>query len=89
VRYSNILRSAAGVAAEIVRVPADASLPEVLARLADRHGAGLRPMLFEPDGSVASHLVVFRNRRLVPRTQYDLPLAEGDELMLFPAVSGG
>jgi molybdopterin converting factor small subunit len=49
----------------------------------------LREALFSPDGSVVSHLVIFRNRKLVPQDGHHLLLADGDELMLFPAIAGG
>ena len=39
--------------------------------------------------SVVSHLVIFRNRKLVPQDQYHLVLGDGDELLLFPAIAGG
>jgi molybdopterin converting factor small subunit len=34
-------------------------------------------------------LVIFRNRKLVPQDEHHLPLADGDELKLFPAIAGG
>ena len=89
VRYNNILRSAAGIAEETIGVPAGASLLDVLQQLGDRHGSRLQAMFFEADGSVVTHLVVFRNQKLLLKDQYQLSLADGDELMLFPAVSGG
>jgi hypothetical protein len=46
-------------------------------------------MLFSPEGSIVSHLVIFRNRKLVPQDQYQLVLGNDDELMLFPAIAGG
>jgi molybdopterin converting factor small subunit len=89
VRYHNILRRAAEATEETITVPDNASLRDVLEHLGDRHGSGLREMLFAPDGSVVSHLVAFRNRKLVHRDQHDDPLSDRDELMLFPAVAGG
>ena len=46
-------------------------------------------MLFSADGAISPHLVIFCNQRLVDRGQFNHALAEGDELMLFPAISGG
>ncbi len=89
VRYHNILRRAAGTEGETVELQADASIAEAVKHLANRHGMPLRGMLLGPDGNVASHLVVFRNGQLVGQKQLQLSLADGDELMLFLAISGG
>ena len=89
VRYYNIFRLRLGIERETIALAEGTSLRAALERVAERHGSVLREMLFAPDGSVASHLVVFRNRKLVPQDGLHLPLADGDELMLFPAVAGG
>jgi molybdopterin converting factor small subunit len=89
VRYHNILRKVVGKTEETVVLPVGASLRDVLEHVGDRHGPCLRHMLFAPEGDVASYLVVFRNRKLVPHDQAHAPLADGDELMFFPAISGG
>jgi molybdopterin converting factor small subunit len=89
VRYYNVFRLRVGIERETIALAEGTSLRTALERLAGRHGSVLREMLFAPDGSVASHLIVFRNRKLVPHDARHLPLADGDELMLFPAVAGG
>lgn len=89
VRYHNILRRRAGVDQETLVVPAGTTAHAVLAQLAGQHGPALHEMLLTPAGDVVSHLVVFRNRQLVGPGQHQLPLVDGDELLLFPAVSGG
>jgi molybdopterin converting factor small subunit len=89
VKYHNVLRKMAARAAETVEVPPGTSVRAVLGQLAERHGAPLRDALFSSGGGIASHLVVFRNRKLLGPDQHDDPLAEGDELMLFPAIAGG
>ncbi len=83
VRYHNLLLRIAGVAGETI------SLHDALERLEQRHEPPLREMLFEPEGDISPHLAIFCNRRLVRPDQHDAPLADGDELMLFPAVAGG
>lgn len=88
VRYHNMLRHAAGVRDETVALPA-ASLLTALKYLVDRHGPRLGTMLFSPEGGISPHLVIFRNGQLATHDQYHIPLADGDELMLFPVVSGG
>ena len=89
VTYHNMLRYRAGVEQETIALTEGTSLRAALEHLADRHGPRLREMLFAPEGSVASHLVIFRNRKLVPQDEHHLPLADGDELKLFPAIAGG
>jgi molybdopterin converting factor small subunit len=89
VRYYNIFRLRVGIERETIELAVGTSLRAALERVAERHGSVLREMLFAPDGRVASHVVVFRNRKLVPQDERHLPLTDGDELMLFPAVAGG
>ena len=89
VRYHNLLRRMTGVKEETITLPAGTSLREALEHLAQRHGPKLRGMLFEPEGGVSLHLVVFHNQRLVRPDQHDAPLSDGEELMLFPAIAGG
>lgn len=89
VRYHNMLRRRVGIEQETVTMVEGTLLRAVLEALADRHGPRLRDMLFSSEGSIVSHLVIFRNRKLVPQDQYQLVLRDGDELMLFPAIAGG
>jgi molybdopterin converting factor small subunit len=89
VRYHNMLRHRTGVEGEVVELPDGTDLSAVLEILAERHGQSLRQMLFAPDGSVSPHLVIFGNGQLLPQDQRLSPLSDGDELMLFPAISGG
>lgn len=88
VEYHNILRRGAGLNQEQVRLPAGSSVADVLEQLTATRTT-LRSLLFTAEGDVASHVVVFRNRKLVMHDQFDLQLVDGDELKLFPAVSGG
>ena len=89
ISYHNTLRSAVGHTEELIRLPANASLLDLLHRLGELHGSRLSTLLFDADGTVVTHLVVFRNQKLVPQDRYGLDLDGGDEFMLFPAVSGG
>ena len=87
--YHNMLRRRTGVERETLELPAGTSLYGTLERVADRYGPHLREMLFAPDGTVANHLVVFHNGQLARQDARTVLLADGDELMLFPAISGG
>jgi len=87
--YHNILRRASGVEQETVGLPDGTSLYAALESAAERHGSPLRELLFGADGAIAPHLVVFRNGHLASGDAHTLLLADGDALMLFPAISGG
>jgi len=89
VRYHNILRSAVGLAEESVPLPENAALYGLLEALAEARGSPLGEMLLKADGSVVSHLVMFVNRKLITGDPRSVPLADGDEILLFPSVSGG
>jgi molybdopterin converting factor small subunit len=89
ISYHNILRRQTGVEGETVHLPGGTSLYAALQHLAGHYGPHLREMLFAPDGTVATHLVVFHNGQLARQDARTVQLVDGDELMLFPAISGG
>lgn len=90
VRCHNMLRHHTGVEQEVLALPEGTLLRAALEEMAARHGPGLRQMLFAGEGAISPHLVVFANQRLLPRDGREaVVLADGDELLLFPAISGG
>jgi len=89
VRYYNMLRRHTGLACETLELPEETQADVAIRFLADRYGPAFAGMLLSPSGELASHLVVFVNEQLIsPAGQLPL-LADGDELKLFPAISGG
>ena len=89
VHYYNMLRRHSGLAYEHLELPEGTDVSSAIRRLADRHGPGFAEMLLSPSGGLASHLVVFVNQQLVSPGRYAHSLGDGDELKLFPAISGG
>lgn len=89
VRYYNMLRLHTGLACEHLELPQGTGVTVAVRHLADRHGPAFAEMLISPSGGLASHLVVFVNQQLVSPGGPAPPLADGDELRLFPAISGG
>lgn len=89
IKYHSIMRRAAGVEAETIELPIGATVDDALLRLWAASGEALRSLLFKAEGTVVPYLVVFRNHKLVTHDQFDTELIDGDELKLFPAVSGG
>ena len=89
ISYHNMLRRRTGVERENIQLPDGTPLYGALEKVADRYGPHLREMLFAPEGTVANYLVVFHNGQLSRQDARTVQLADGDELMLFPAISGG
>jgi len=89
VRYHTPLRQARGIAEEMVKLPEGASLAEAVCTLAEAGPPALRGMLLASDGGLSPHLVLFHNGSLATGTARHAPLADGDEIKLFLAISGG
>lgn len=65
------------------------SVRELLASLAKSHPAVYRSVCDET-GAVRRHINLFVNDAIISKSQgLDAPLADGDELYIMPAVSGG
>ena len=88
-RYHSALRQQAGVDQEHLALNEGTALLRALELLAERHGAALREALLTPEGGISAQIVVFHNGQLA---RLDLPgpaLKDGDEVKLFPKISGG
>jgi molybdopterin converting factor small subunit len=89
VRYHNILRHHTGVDSEPLDLPLGTEVSAAVHRLASQHGPGLKEMLLSADGGLSPHLVIFVNQQLVFPGRQTVTLADGDEISLFPTISGG
>jgi molybdopterin converting factor small subunit len=85
-RYYNLVADLLGRREELRAVPADTTLHELLDALSCEN-ASLGRLLPVAAGDLGGRLRLFRNGRFV--LDPDEPLADGDELRLFPAISGG
>jgi molybdopterin converting factor small subunit len=88
VRYHNTLRRITGSEQERITLP-NGSLVGALASIADRHGPSMHAVLFSAAGDISTHIIIFCNQQLVPQGERERLLVDGDELMLFQAISGG
>jgi MoaD family protein len=88
VRYFNVLADYAGTKRAEVAVPTGTTLRAFLNHLIEINPGPFRRALSRGE-MLNSYLRVFRNERVVAPEDFDAPLAEGDEVMLFPAVAGG
>jgi molybdopterin converting factor small subunit len=89
IHYYNMLRRLTGLAREQLKVAEGVGVNDALRCLADRHGPAFAELLFSPSGELASHLVVFVNEQLIVAGEPAPTLAEGDDVKLLPAISGG
>jgi molybdopterin converting factor small subunit len=89
IKYHNMLRRLTGVDMQALDLPAGCTVQTALEAISRQYGHHLHEMLFSPNGTVATHLVIFHNGQLTRDDPDGLLLSEGDELMLFPSISGG
>jgi molybdopterin converting factor small subunit len=88
IRYFNILADYAGTKQANVQVPAGTTIRDMLKRLADLHREPFRSALLRGD-DVNAYIRVFRQDRLVAAPDLSLPVFDGEEFLLFPAIAGG
>lgn len=86
--YHAQVRAAAGVESEKLPLPAAADLPAAVRAAAAVHGDDFRKLVLDEAGNVRPSLLVLVNG--VPASHGGgRPLADGDEVSLLSAVSGG
>jgi molybdopterin converting factor small subunit len=88
VRYFAQLKRAAGVSEETLPWIGPCTLDDLLTRLADSHGEGLRSQLFRNDGRRQPSIVVSIGDRHVPPGE-QVELRDGDLVTLLAPISGG
>ena len=88
VRYFNVLADYAGAKRAEVVVPTGTTLRALLNHLIEINPEPFRRALSRGE-MLSAYLRVFRNERVATPADFDAPLANGDEVMLFPAVAGG
>ncbi|WP_338729700.1 ubiquitin-like small modifier protein 1 [Haladaptatus sp. DJG-WS-42] len=87
--FANLAEAAGGKEVTVAADPGD-TLGDALAALVSEHPA-LRTEVYDEDGTLHDHIRLLRNGRS-PFTEsegLDTVLEAGDELALFPPVSGG
>ena len=82
------LRDVAGDRHVDVDVGPGASVEEALEALLAARPA-LRERVTGEDGELEEHVNVYRNGEALDREEFESAVEEGDELALFPPVSGG
>lgn len=88
VRYFNLLAAYAGVKQQQVELLDGCSIIELFPILAQDQSPAFQGMIFR-QGKVDPHLRIFLNEALLKMEDLEKPLTDGDELLIFPAISGG
>ena len=88
VKYLAQLKQAAGCASEAVELDGACSLPELVGRLAERHGEPLRGLLLDPAGRPHDALLVFVGDEQV-RWEAARALRDGDLVTVLAPMAGG
>jgi molybdopterin converting factor small subunit len=87
VRYMAQLKLAAGVAAEQVELPPDATVADLVTLIAARHDGTLRDLLLGADGRPHSTILTFVGDAQADAPQ--TPLRDGDVVTLLSPIAGG
>ena len=73
----------------VLEMPETADLKKMLTDMADRYSDG-RDLLFDKDGNIRRHLMIQVNKkRIAPSKAEEIILKDGDEIIIYPPVSGG
>ena len=86
VKYYNIVVDFLGRREEQRSIPSGTTMCGLVEALADE-SASFRRLALTSEGQVSGHVRLFRNGQAV--LDMDEPLADGDEIRVFPAISGG
>lgn len=88
VRYFNILARSVGAKQATISMPLGATLGQLLDHLAQVNPVSFKQIAFRESGP-SPYLRIFHNETLVSVLDTETALADGDTVMLFPAISGG
>lgn len=88
VYFFNILAASAGTKKETIHPDDGTTILQLVLALAERLPGSFRSVVIH-DGRLSQYIRIFHNQKLVGQAELERCLADGDELMLFPAVAGG
>ncbi|MCL4395360.1 MAG: MoaD/ThiS family protein [Chloroflexi bacterium] len=88
VRYFNVLADYAGTKRADVRVPEGTTLKAFLEHLLKSNPPRFQEAILSAN-ALHSYLRLFWNDQLVTDQEYARLLVDGDEIFVFPAISGG
>jgi len=88
VRYFNILAAYAGTRQQLFELTEGTTILDLILQVSLSNSPTFQEVVLQ-DGAPSLHLRVFRNNHPVNNDCMRTTLADGDEILLFPAVAGG
>lgn len=88
VKLFNLLAIYAGNKTQSFELSEGTTITQLIERMVNEYPAPFKDMVYH-HGKISPHLRIFLNERLLNESEIDTALADGDSLMLFPAVAGG
>jgi MoaD family protein len=88
-RYYNVIRDATGRDRETLSVARGTTLRSLLRDYIAHQHPKVRKLLFLQTGDISPYTRFFHGSKVVGEQDWDSPLQDGDEVMVFPAVAGG
>lgn len=88
VQYTTQLKAALGVTQQQVQLRDDATLSDLLKQLTEQHGAAFADLVLMADGRLLPSIIICiddQQRSADP----EIPLQDGNQVMLLSAISGG
>ena len=86
--YQGVIRKAAGVGSERLRILPGTTVREACERMVARHGADMRNLLFTADGKLGGDIRITVNDRVLHDRGERVVLRKGDDLAFFTTPSG-
>jgi len=88
VNYTTQVKAALGVASETVQLDEACTVAELIQRLANEHGETFRSLVLDAQGRLLPSILLSRDSDQI---NFDDPvkLADGQELTILSAISGG
>ena len=89
IHYQTQIRRAVGTAAETIDLPPGSGLPELLERLADRHGDAFRRLVLVGGKAINGSILLFVGDTQVSPLDQSIPLNDGDVVTFLAPMAGG
>ncbi len=88
VQYTTQLKAALGIDQELIELDDDATFASLLKQLEKQHGSSFADLVLLADGRLLPSIIVCIDDRQLSADQ-DIPLRDGNQVMLLSAISGG